>query len=342
MNSLWGSGETEFFYQLDPTTILNYIDKLGLRTTGRCLPLNSLENRVYEIEIENEEAKSPSERFVIAKFYRPGRWSKDQIKEEHQFLFDLEEAEVPVIAPMRFDGESVFETEGATLYYTLFPKRGGRNPDELNDQMARDLGRLIGRMHSVGRRRPFEHRLKLNPEVYGSANLEGLLKTDLIPKDFKDSYQALATQFIDLITPLFKNIETQRVHGDCHWGNLLYSEDQGFFFIDFDDNVTGPVVQDLWLMIPGRDEYAQRQRQLFVDSYALWGDFPMGQLKLIEPLRGLRYLHFDHWIAKRWQDPAFPQAFPHFNSPRYWGEKINDLREQIELCQYLNDPYPYY
>lgn len=339
---MWGSGETEFFYQLEPTTILNHIDKLGFESTGRCLPLNSLENRVYEIEIENDAAKNPSERFVIAKFYRPGRWSREQIQEEHDFLFDLQEAEVPVIAPLKFDGESLFQMEEAPILYTLFPKRGGRNPDELTDQMARDLGRLIGRIHSVGRKRPFQSRLNLTPEVYGDKNLESLLALNIIPENFKTSYETLAQQFISTIKPLFQNIPRQRVHGDCHWGNLLWTEENGFFFIDFDDVVSGPVVQDLWLMIPGRDDYAKRQRELFMESYALWGDFPINQLKLIEPLRGLRYLHFDNWIAKRWNDPAFPLAFPHFNSERYWGEKINDLREQIDLCQNLNDPYPYY
>lgn len=333
---VWGSGETEFFYQLDPATILDHIDKLGFKTTGRCLALNSLENRVYEIEIENDDAKTASERFVIAKFYRPGRWSREQILEEHQFLFDLQEAEIPVIAPLKFSGESLFETEPQKLFYCLYPKRGGRNPDELKDSMARDLGRLLGRMHMVGRKRPFNHRVKLNPDTYGNQNLESLLAMNVIPESFKQGYEVLAKQFINQITPHFQNIPTQRVHGDCHWGNILYTETEGFFFIDFDDVVQGPVVQDLWLMIPGRDQEAQRLKEMFMESYALWSDFPRNQLKLIEALRGLRYLHFDHWIAKRWQDPSFPQAFPHFMSERYWGERINDLREQISLCESLN------
>lgn len=341
-NKVWGDGETEFFYQLDPAAILDHIDKLGYKTTGRCLALNSLENRVYEIEIENDDAKTASEKFVIAKFYRPGSWSKEQILEEHQFLFDLQEAEIPVIAPLKFDGVSLFETNPRKLYYCLFPKRGGRGPDELTDSMARDLGRLLGRIHLIGRKRPFEHRVTLSPETYGEANLESLLAMNLIPENFKQSYESLAQQFINLIKPHFQNIALQRVHGDCHWGNVLYTEQDGFFFIDFDDVVKGPVVQDLWLMIPGRDQEAARLKELFLESYALWSDFPRSQLKLIEALRGLRYLHFDHWIAKRWQDPSFPNAFPHFNSERYWGERINDLREQIELCQRELTAYDYY
>ncbi len=339
-NKVWGTGETEFFYQLSPDVILDHIDKLGLKTTGRCLALNSLENRVYEIEIENDAAKTASERFVIAKFYRPGRWSREQILEEHEFIFDLHDAEIPVIAPLKFDGESLFETEGNKLFYCLFPKRGGRNPDELNDSMARNLGRLLGRIHLIGRKKPFKHRLALTPETYGSANLDSLLSMSVIPEAFKNGYESLASQFITLIKPHFENVPRQRVHGDCHWGNILYTETDGFFFIDFDDVVSAPVAQDLWLIIPGRDQEALRLRELFLESYALWSDFPRNQLKLIEALRGLRYLHFDHWIAKRWQDPSFPQAFPHFNTERYWGERINDLREQISLCESLN--YTYY
>lgn len=333
--ALWGSGETEYFHQLDPVTLLDQIDCLGLRTTGRCLALNSLENRVYEVEIENDDAKTASERFVIAKFYRPGRWSREQIQEEHEFLFDLKEAEIPVIAPLKINGESLFQTEAdkGSLLYCLFPKKGGRNPDELNDQMARDLGRLLGRVHLIGRKKKFQHRLSLTPEIYGQDNLESLLSMNIIPEQFKQSYETLAQQFIDLIKPHFKNLELQRVHGDCHWGNILHNEMEGFFFIDFDDVVNGPVVQDLWLIMPGRDQEAIRQRELFLESYSLWSDFPHSQLKLIEALRGLRYLHFDNWIAKRWSDPSFPNAFPLFETERYWGEKINDLREQISLCQ---------
>jgi len=341
-SNAWGSGKTEFFYQLDPTTILDHVDALGLKSTGRCLALNSLENRVYEIEIENPEAKTPSENFVIAKFYRPGRWTREQIKEEHEFLFDLQDAEIPVIAPLTFSGESLFKTKEGDLFYCLFPKRGGRNPDELTDDMTRSLGRLLGRLHLVGRKRNFKERVTLSPKVYGDDNLNSLLALDIIPDQFAASYETLAKQFVALIKPKFESIQNQRVHGDCHWGNILYTEADGFFFIDFDDVVTGPVVQDLWLIIPGRDQEAIQRRDLFLESYSHWSDFPPSQIKLIEALRGLRYLHFDHWIAKRWSDPAFPHAFPHFKSERYWGEKINDLREQIELCSQVDYGYDYY
>lgn len=342
-NSLWGSGETEYFHQLDPVTLLDHIDALGFRTTGRCLALNSLENRVYEVEIENPEAKTASDNFVIAKFYRPGRWSREQIQEEHDFLFDLKEAEIPVIAPLKFDGVSLFQTEEdkGNLLYCLFPKRGGRNPDELNDSMTRDLGRLLGRVHLIGKKRNFQHRMNLNPETYGFSNLESLLSMSFIPENFKPGYEQIAKQFLHLIQPHFENIQVQRIHGDCHWGNILHSEMDGFFFIDFDDVVTGPVVQDLWLIMPGRDQEAVQRRNLFLESYSMWSDFPHSQLKLIEALRGLRFLHFDHWIAKRWSDPSFPNAFPLYQTERYWGERINDLREQIDFCQQAFTPYYY-
>ena len=335
INNPWGDGKTEFFYQLTPDTILDYIDKLGLKTTGRCLTLNSMENRVYEIEIENENAKTPSENFVIAKFYRPGRWTREQILEEHEFLFDLQKIDIPVIAPMSFDNESLFEMEEQKLFYCVFPKRGGRNPDELSKQQVEQVGRLMGRLHYAGSTKKAKHRIELNPTTYGENNLKYFLDTDLIPEQFKEAYQALGKQFIDLIQPKFHSIRPQRVHGDCHWGNLLYSEQEGFFFIDFDDMVMGPVVQDLWLLLPGRDQETIDKRNLFLEGYTQWCDFPYEQLQLIEPLRGLRYLHFDAWIGRRYEDPAFQAAFPYFKEERYWAERLQDLREQIELSQYL-------
>ena len=339
----WGSGETQFFYNLDPVTILEHIDLLGLSTTGRCLPLNSLENRVYEIEIDNPDAKTVSENFVIAKFYRPGRWSEEQIREEHQFLFDLIEAELPAIAPLTFDGESLFKTKSGELMYCLFPKRGGRNPDEFNDQQLRQLGRLLGRLHLIGQKRPANHRVELNVLNYGDTNLKSVLADGHIPANYKESYEILVQQFLTTIRPLFEKIKLQRIHGDCHKGNILHNENDGFFFIDFDDFVKGPVVQDLWTIITGRDDHARKERELFLEGYEMWNDFPYEQLKLIEPLRGLRTIHFDAWIGKRWADPAFPQAFPLFQTDRYWAERIVDLREQISLCQNLGyNPYGYY
>jgi len=336
----WGSGKTQFFYQLDPVSILKYIDQLGLKTTGRCLPLNSLENRVYEIEIDNPNAKTVSENFVIAKFYRPGRWSREQILDEHEFLFDLVEAEIPAIPPLQFDGESLFQTEDKNLYYCVFPKRGGRNPDEFNEDQLRQLGRLLGRLHLIGQKRKGQHRVELNIANYGTQNLASVLADNHIPENYKESYDLLVRQFINVIEPFFKNLEIQRVHGDCHKGNILFNENDGFFFIDFDDFLRGPVVQDLWTIIPGRDQYAQKDKEIFLEAYELWKDFPHQQLKLIEPLRGLRTIHFDAWIGKRWSDPAFPQAFPHFTTDRYWAERIIDLREQIDLCQQLTvNPY---
>ena len=336
----WGAGKTQFFYQLDPVSILKYIDQLGLKTTGRCLPLNSLENRVYEIEIDNPKAKTISENFVIAKFYRPGRWSKDQIKDEHQFLFDLQDAELPAIAPLRFDGESIFETDDGELFYCLFPKKGGRNPDEFNEDQLRQLGRLLGRLHLIGQKRKGQHRVELNIDNYGHQNLKSILEDNHLPENYKESYESLVKQFITTITPLFKNLAIQRIHGDCHKGNILYNENDGFFFIDFDDFVRGPVVQDLWTIIPGRDDYAQRDKDTFLEAYELWNEFPYQQLRLIEPLRGLRTIHFDAWIGKRWADPSFETAFPHFKSDRYWAERMIDLRELISMCQLIpTDPY---
>jgi Ser/Thr protein kinase RdoA (MazF antagonist) len=335
----WGAGETEHFYQLLPDQILDTMDSLGLKTTGRCLPLNSMENRVYEIEIDNPDAKNVSENFVIAKFYRPGRWTREQILEEHEFLYDLNNIDIPAIAPFKFDGETLFNMKDSTIMYCVFPKRGGRNPDELSKSQIGQVGRLLGRLHYAGAQKKANHRIELSPLTYGQHNLNYFLTTKFVPDLYRESYATLAQQFIDLITPQFAGVKNQRIHGDCHWGNLLFNEQDGFLFIDFDDMVSGPVVQDLWLIMPGRDAEALERRQIFLDAYRDWNDFPESQLKLIEPLRGLRYLHFDSWIARRWEDPAFKQAFPYFLDEHYWAERLGDLRTQISLSQPIVDYY---
>ncbi|MDB9786796.1 serine/threonine protein kinase [Bacteriovoracaceae bacterium] len=320
---VWGDDDTQYFFQLSPEKILDAIDILGLRTTGRCLPLNSLENRVYEIEVDDS--------FVVAKFYRPGRWTKEQILEEHQFLYDLEAAEIPVITPMKFNGESLFQLEGHDLWYTIFPKKGGRIPQEMNREQLEIMGRLLARLHNVGQSKVANHRLTISPETFGTANLEFLLKEDTIPSYIRNSYETIVRQIITLITPLFQGITYQRIHGDCHWGNILWREQEGPFFVDFDDMLMGPAVQDVWLVVPGNDEFALKDRHIFLDAYSSMKDFDYQELKLIEPLRVLRYIHFASWMAKRWGDPAFKMAFPQFGSDMFWETQLNDVREQLSV-----------
>ncbi len=334
--STWGNEETKFFFSLTPEIVLNEIERnSSFRCTGRILPLNSMENRVYEIEIElDSPAKSPSDQFIVAKFYRPGRWSREQIAEEHEFLADLKDNELPVIPPLaNKHGETLFKLSEAEIYFTIFPKMGGRIADEMQDEKLRTTARLIARLHNVGAMKESAHRLKLDTETYGLANLEYLTNHNFIPENFESRYQDIVKKICEASSPWFSQASYQRIHGDCHLGNILEGR-ESIVLVDFDDMVQGPCVQDLWLIIPGRDEYAKQQMEQFISAYELMRPFDRSSLKLIEPLRALRYVHFSAWIARRWQDPIFPKFFPHFGSERYWQEQIMDLHEQYELiCQ---------
>lgn len=331
----FGTEATKYFYDLTPEKILTAVEDVGLKCTGRVLTLNSMENRVYEVEIEvdDETLKSPSERFRIVKFYRPGRWSRDQINDEHQFLMDLKECEIPVVAPLTFlDGQSVMTMSDLGIHYAIFPKVGGRNPDELTDEQLTQIGRLMGRMHGVGRSKDAQHRIKLNPETYGLNNLAFLLSADLIPTSIRPKYEQVVKEICQISEPLFKTARSQRIHGDCHMGNLLWGS-EGPFWVDFDDMVVGPQMQDLWLIVPGRDEESQRQLSLLLTGYEQMCDFDRATLKLFEPLRALRFIHFSAWIGKRWEDPAFKRTFINYGSDGYWQEQLNDLYEQLDLIR---------
>lgn len=331
--SAWGDASTKYFYELTPERILDAVEQsLDLRCTGRALALNSMENRVYELEIELDEApRDPAARYRIVKFYRPGRWNEAQIRDEHQFLTELDELEIPAVAPLRFaDGDTLHRLRDADLWYAVFPKIGGRSPDELTDEQLAQVGRLLARVHNVGAAHAAPHRIHLNPEVYGIANLRDLVDRGVIPLEIRASYIATVEQICALSTPLFSTVAMQRIHGDCHMGNLLYGR-SGLFFVDFDDMVMGPAVQDLWLLVPGRDAEAKRQLQIMLEAYETMRPFDRRSLRLIEALRALRFVHFSAWIARRWTDPAFPRAFAHFGSDRYWAEQLADLREQLSL-----------
>jgi Ser/Thr protein kinase RdoA (MazF antagonist) len=325
--NLWGNAATQFFYDLNPDLILSTVDALGFSTTGRVMQLNSMENRVYEVEIDSN-SDNPSDHSKIIKFYRPGRWTLEQLQEEHDFMLDLHEAEIPVIAPIEFDKKSLFTHSELGLHYTVFNKQGGRAPDEFNDEEIEQVGRLLARLHNVGSMRKAEYRLTLNPETYLQSNLAFLLDQKIIPAHTELAYKTTLEQIYTQINPLFKNIHYQRIHGDCHLGNILRRSDT-FHLIDFDDFVMGPCVQDLWLLLPGRDEYADNLRNIMLEAYETMRDFNNEELRLIEPLRALRMINYSAWIAKRFSDPAFKNAFPYFDSPTYWEGHLNDLREQV-------------
>lgn len=323
--------ETEFFFSLTPDRVMDAVEAGGLRCTGRCMALNSFENRVYDVELEDETRQ-------VAKFYRPGRWTETQIREEHRFLADIVGAEIPAIAPLQFpDGDTLKKMPDADIWYALFPKVGGRAPDELSADQLRWVGRLLARIHSVGSSRTAPSRVQLSPSTYGTQNLEFLLRGNFVPMDFEKRYRAAAEAIVEVSARLFSGFPSQRIHGDCHLGNLLWNQ-QGPFFLDFDDMVNGPPVQDIWLLIPrGNDTERAEALENILEGYEEMKAFDRRSLRLIEALRALRFIHYTAWVARRWQDPAFPLAFPGFGSHRYWNDETEDLERQLELLKLLTE-----
>lgn len=337
--SAWGSKETEYFYALTPHKILDAVEYFGFRCTGRSLALNSMENRVYDIEIDIEDDKMPlnsPERFRIIKFYRPGRWTREQIQEEHSFLHDLVENDIPAVAPIQMeDGNTILEMPDIKIFCAVFPKVGGRNPDELTEDQIPLVGRLLARLHNVGDIKKAKHRIELTPETYGLQSLDYLLENETLPEHLENRYADLVEEICDACAEDFKNVEYQRIHGDCHLGNLLWGK-QGLFWVDFDDMVNGPCVQDLWLIFPSRDAVAQEQLRNLISAYEQMRPFDHRSLRLIEPLRALRMIHFNAWIAKRWEDPAFQRTFVEFGTEKFWNEQIRGLDEQLDLIDKQN------
>ena len=294
---------------------------LGGRCTGRFLALNAMENRVYDLEFEDGTHK-------VIKFYRPGRWSKETILSEHQFLFTLLKEEIPVVPPIQDSaGNSLFEKEG--VFFTLFPKRPGRLEPELNREQLTRVGRYLARIHHVGEKMQNVARQKLSPQTYGRDSLQYLQQNALIPKHLNERYQTLVLQLCDRIEPYFSSFGSILLHGDCHAGNILWQGDNPYF-IDFDDMLYAPPVQDIWMVTGSGDEYGREMRDILLEAYRTMRSFDEDSLTLIEPLRALRIVYFSAWIAKRWNDGAFQAAFPNFNSERYWQEQIEALSNQLE------------
>jgi Ser/Thr protein kinase RdoA (MazF antagonist) len=316
---------TDLFLALTPELVLRAVEAGGLRTRPLAYPLNSFENRVYEVELEDRSR-------VIAKFYRPGRWSAAQIEEEHAFLTELEADELPVVPARPFPGGGTLrETEG--ILYALFERRGGRAPDELNADSLRRLGRLIARLHAVGARRPALHRLELTSPAYARTDLAWLESHQSVPEPLRERYFRAAAAICDAYDDQVAGVPFQRLHGDLHLGNLLLRDDS-LLLVDFDDMMTGPPVQDLWLAVPGRDRTGLADREILLSGYEEMRDFDRATLALVEPLRGLRLIHYAGWLARRWHDPIFPRSFPHFGSEEYWREQTEDLEQQeIAIAQ---------
>lgn len=314
----------EPYDKLDPNLIINAIESIGLDCDGRLLGLNSYENRVYQVGIE---AQSP----LIAKFYRPDRWTDAMILEEHAFSLELEAAEIPVVAPQTINTKTLHDFEG--YRFALFTRRGGRTP-ELDDKNTLTwLGRFLGRIHAVGATRPFSHRHELTIERFGIEPRDYLLNNDWLPGYLVEPFGGLTADLLKQIKAAYErtgHYQAIRLHGDCHPSNVLWTDD-GPHFVDLDDCQSGPAIQDLWMLLSGEREEMTYQLGHIIDGYEQFYEFDNRQLHLIQALRTLRMLHYAAWLARRWHDPAFPRAFPWFNTQNYWEEQILALREQAAL-----------
>ena len=310
------------FANLTPDLVLDAVESLGYLSDARTLALNSPENRVYQVGIEADTPR-------IAKFYRPDRWTDAAILEEHAFSAELADCDIPVVAPLQRDGKTLFEHAG--FRFALFPRRGGRAPEPGNLEQLYRLGQLLGRLHGVGASKPFLHREALCVETFGHASLKTLLEGNFIPRSLLPAYESVARDLLKRLDELFARVSYTpiRLHGDCHPGNLLCRDDS-FHIVDLDDCRTGPALQDLWMMIGGGERH-ERLSQLaeLIEGYQEFHDFDSRELPLLEGLRSLRLIHYSAWLARRWDDPAFPMSFPWFGTERYWGEQILILREQL-------------
>jgi len=313
---------------LTPDLVLTAVAELGLEPDGRLLELNSYENRVYQIGIEDGQP-------LVAKFYRPGRWSDEAIIEEHAFSQELADDEVPVVAPLRVAGRSLHACGG--FRYAVYPRRGGRAPELDRIDVLERIGRFLGRLHAVGARSAFCHRAAISIEQLGEESVATILAMDLIPEHVQVAYHTTVTDLLRRVRTVWQRAGSPawiRLHGDCHPGNILWTDD-GPHFVDLDDAVSGPAVQDLWMLLSGDRVDMTLQLDAVLAGYEDFRDFDRRELHLIEPLRTLRMLHHSAWLARRWDDPAFPRAFPWFGQNRYWEDQVLALREQAAL---LDEP----
>ncbi|MBU3737656.1 MAG: serine/threonine protein kinase [Rhodoferax sp.] len=332
------------FARLTPDRVLDALADIGLRGDGRLTALSSYENRVYQIPLEDGQV-------VVAKFYRPGRWSEAQILEEHAFALELAQAEVPVVAPLRVQQRTLHQ--GGGFAFSVSPWRGGRLPELDEPEVLEWVGRYLARIHTVGARHPFACRPTLDIETLGWGPRDWLLTHDQLPLDVRSAWEAVSGKALELIAnyPVLaryggqkdseeKPVVRLRLHGDCHPGNILWTpldrpaaQGPGPHFVDLDDARTGPAVQDLWMLLSGERPERTRQLSLLLDGYEQFRDFDRRELALIEPLRTLRMIHYSQWLAQRRDDPAFVRSFPWFGSSDYWQGQVQALEDQLEALQ---------
>ncbi|NNE39056.1 MAG: serine/threonine protein kinase [Gammaproteobacteria bacterium] len=319
--------QTDAFQRLSPDDILNAIELTGYQCSGHIYPLNSYENRVYQVGLEGSKP-------IIAKFYRPGRWTDEAIVEEHNFTLSLKSEDLPVISPLLFeDNTSLRHTE--LFRFSLYESVGGRTPELDNTDRLKMLGRTLARIHNFGATDNFTHRRQLNVADFAEGANRYLLDNNFIPVDLLPAYESIIDDIINQIKQSFETtgrVQQLRIHGDFHLGNILWRDDIPFI-VDFDDTMMGPAIQDIWMLLSGDREYMTARLKDILDGYCEFRDFDPVELSLIEALRTLRIIHYAGWIAKRWHDPAFPIAFPWFNTQRYWQDHILALREQIAAME---------
>jgi Ser/Thr protein kinase RdoA (MazF antagonist) len=310
------------YSRLTPEAVVAAVAGVGLVPDGRVLALNSYENRVYQVGIEDETP-------VVVKFYRPGRWTPAALLEEHAFALELAAAEIPVVAPLVLGGQTVSHHAGYA--FAVYPRRGGRWPDLDSHDDRVLMGRFLGRLHRVGGAGQFQHRPVLAVEAMAVSAAETVLAGDWLPEYLVDRYRDLAEALIGRLEAAFGAILPRRlrIHGDCHRGNILWTA-TGPHFVDLDDCMTGPAVQDLWMLLAGSREEMRTQLADLLEGYEQFQPFDRAELALVEPLRALRMIHYAAWLARRWHDPAFPKAFPWFGAARYWEDHVRELTEQLE------------
>lgn len=310
---------------LTPDAVMDAVESTGLLTDARVFALNSYENRVYQVGIDEGTP-------IIAKFYRPGRWSREQILEEHSFTQELADAGLSVVPPM-IDPLTGSLHRFGDFDFALFKRQGGHAPELENFDHLQAIGRAMGRLHAVGKAKPFLHRPALDIESFGHQSVE-FLTHHFIPKPLLPAYTSLCKDLLERIETVFQRqkAKTLRLHGDCHPGNILWRDDTPHL-VDFDDARSGPAVQDIWMLLSGERQQQLAQLSEIIEGYEMFCDFDPSELALIEGLRCLRIMHYSAWLARRWEDPAFPKTFPWFNTERYWAEHILELREQMSALQ---------
>ncbi len=309
------------FSRLTPDTVLGLVEHaLGRRCANLCRPLTSYINRVYDVQMEDGV-------WVVVKFYRPGRWSRDALQDEQDFLFELSRQEIPVIAPMRCaDGELLQEHRG--MHYAVFPKKGGRACDEPTDRQWLELGRLLARVHGVGALHLPRDRIEIGPRQSAAAHVRFILESDFVRPSLRSQYQDAVHAVLELITPMFEGVEKIRIHGDCHRNNIISRPGEPFTLIDFDDMAVGPAVQDLWMLLPGHLKESRVEMELLLEGYETFRDFDRRTIRLIEPLRAMRFIHFTAWCARQKADGGFARIAPDWGSESFWKQEIHDLNQQ--------------